>query len=103
MATLIERGELRANLSLFATERDARVLTRLVDRVVVAFVGAALGIVSGIGLAELVNLATPLPATVSMASILVAVILGVGVGVASGVYPASRAARLDPVAALRHE
>lgn len=48
VATLIERGELRANLSLFATERDAQVLTRLVDRVVVAFVGAALGIVSAL-------------------------------------------------------
>jgi ubiquinone biosynthesis protein len=48
VATLIERGELRANLSLFSTERDARVLTRLVDRIVLAFVGAALGIVSAL-------------------------------------------------------
>ena len=48
VATLIERGELRASLSLFTTERDARVLTRLVDRLVVAFAGAALGIVSAL-------------------------------------------------------
>jgi len=46
VATLIERGELRATVSMFATERDARVLTRLVNRAILAFVGAALGIVS---------------------------------------------------------
>jgi len=46
VATLIERGELRATVSMFATERDARVLTRLVNRAILAFVGAAFGIVS---------------------------------------------------------
>src|SRR5437899_46227 len=57
----------------------------------------------GIGLAGAVAALTPLPAAVAPWSILVGVVLGAGVGIVAGVYPASRAARLDPIAALRHE
>jgi len=54
-------------------------------------------------LAAAVAATTPLPAAVAPWSILVGVTLGAGVGIVAGVYPASRAARLDPIAALRHE
>jgi putative ABC transport system permease protein len=66
-------------------------------------VGAALGIATGIGLAFLVKAVTPMPAAVAPWSIVVAVILGVSVGMIAGVYPATRAARLDPITALRAE
>ena len=46
---------------------------------------------------------TPLPAAVAPWSIAMALVLGAGVGIVAGVYPASRAARLDPIAALRQE
>jgi putative ABC transport system permease protein len=62
-----------------------------------------LGIVAGLALARLVQAISPLPMGVSPLSIVLGVLLGVGVGVIAGVYPASRAARLDPVAALRFE
>jgi putative ABC transport system permease protein len=65
--------------------------------------GALLGIGVGILLAKAVQAASPLPASVAPWSILLAILLGVGVGVASGVYPAWRASRLDPIVALRSE
>jgi putative ABC transport system permease protein len=62
-------------------------------------IGAGLGI----GLAKLIAAVTPLPASVAPWSLVAALVVGAGVGITAGIYPASRAARLDPIAALRQE
>ena len=75
----------------------------LAESATLSAVGAIMGMVLGWGLAQLVDLATPLPATVPMWSIVLGVSLGLFVGLVFGVYPAVRASRLDPIVALRYE
>jgi len=61
------------------------------------------GVALGAALAKIISALTPLPAAVALWSVIVAVLVGAGVGIIAGVYPASRASRLDPVVALRSE
>jgi putative ABC transport system permease protein len=75
----------------------------LAEAVVLAFLGGLLGVLWGWALATLVASVSPLPARVTAWSIGVALTLGAGVGIIFGVFPARRAARMDPVASLRAE
>ena len=75
----------------------------LVEATTLSVIGAAIGIGLGIGLAEIIAAVTPLPAAVAPWSIVAALITGAGVGIAAGMYPASRASQLDPITALRQE
>ncbi|HWP03790.1 MAG TPA: ABC transporter permease [Gemmatimonadaceae bacterium] len=73
----------------------------LVESTTLAVAGSVLGVAAGAAMAKLLAAVTPLPASVALWSVVLAVGVGGGVGIVAGVYPASRAARLDPVAALR--
>jgi len=75
----------------------------LVEAATLSTLGSAIGIGLGIGLAELIAALTPLPAAVAPWSIAAALVTGAGVGIAAGLYPASRASQLDPITALRQE
>jgi putative ABC transport system permease protein len=75
----------------------------LVESATLSTLGAMFGIALGIGLAQAIAAISPLPASVAPWSIIVGVAVGMGVGIVSGVYPASRASRLDPITALRQE
>ncbi len=75
----------------------------LAEAITLSVLGGIIGVLSGWGFAELVAFASPLPARITWWSVVLAVGLGAGVGVLFGVYPSRRAARLDPITALRAE
>ena len=75
----------------------------LVEAATLSTLGAMIGISLGIIAAKIVEATTPLPAAVAPWSLVAATLLGTVVGIVSGVYPATRASRLDPIVALRAE
>jgi putative ABC transport system permease protein len=75
----------------------------LVESITLSLAGGAIGVLLGILVALGVAAVSPLPAAVSTVAIGLGVGMSLLVGVFFGVYPAARAARLDPVEALRHE
>jgi putative ABC transport system permease protein len=75
----------------------------LIESTTLSGMGAAIGIGVGVGLAQIVRAVSPLPAAIAPLWMILSVVLGVGVGVIAGLYPAARAARLDPVVARRAE
>jgi putative ABC transport system permease protein len=75
----------------------------LIESATLSTVGAMMGIAFGAILAVIISAATPLPTSIAPWSVIVGVVVGAGVGIISGVYPASRASRLDPILALRQE
>lgn len=75
----------------------------LIEAVVLTGIGGLIGLVIGEVMSFLINKYSPLPAFIPLWAIFVAVFVSAGVGVIFGLYPAWKAARLDPIEALRHE
>jgi putative ABC transport system permease protein len=94
--------EIGIRKALGARRRDIHVQV-LVESATLSLVGACIGIAVGLVLAQVVQAVSPLPAAIAPFWMLMSVIMGMGVGVVAGIYPAARAARLDPVVALRAE
>jgi putative ABC transport system permease protein len=116
--SLVVGGVVIMNIMLVSvTERTKEVGTRmalgarrfdilwqfLVESITLSLVGGLIGVVLGFALASLISLLTPLPYAIEPLAILAALAVTFAVGVFFGIYPANRAAGLDPVEALRRE
>ncbi|HEX7730722.1 MAG TPA: ABC transporter permease [Terracidiphilus sp.] len=94
--------EIGVRKALGARQRDI-LLQFLIESATMSLAGGAIGVFVGIGLAKVITLLISFPSEVELWSVAVGLIVALAVGVFFGVYPASKAARLDPITALRAE
>ncbi|HEY7670111.1 MAG TPA: ABC transporter permease [Hyphomicrobium sp.] len=94
--------EIGIRLAIGALERQV-LMQFLVEAVVLSLFGGLIGILLGLGLALLATAALEVPFLVDSPIVLIAFAFSALVGVMFGYFPARRAARLDPIEALRHE
>ncbi|CAN5555909.1 ABC transporter permease [soil metagenome] len=85
-----------------ARRRDI-LLQFLIEAVSVTVLGGVIGIVVGYGLAFILALAMGFPVTIRAQSAVMGIAVSLVVGIVSGIYPAMRAARLNPIDAMRNE
>jgi putative ABC transport system permease protein len=103
LASVLERTrEIGIRRAVGAKARDIRNLF-IIESFAISIIGGAMGIAIGIALAGFVAAFAGWPTVVSAWSIVLATGVSASVGWLSGVYPATRAAKLDPIEALRYE
>lgn len=84
--------------------RSADILKQfLFEAVFLTGTGGILGILIGFAIAFVVKVATPLPATVTPWSVILGLLVSISVGLFFGLFPAQKAARVDPIVSLRYE
>ena len=94
--------EIGIRKALGARRKDI-LLQFLIESSTMALAGGVIGVIAGIGLAKIITLIIAFPSTVELWSILVSLFVATAVGLFFGVYPAYKAAQLDPIVALRSE
>ncbi len=103
LATVTERTrEIGIRRALGAKRRD---ITEqfLIESVVLSGVGGLLGVILGVGVPYIIVYFASMKAFVTTSSVLLSFGISVAIGVLFGLYPATRAAKMDPIEALRHE
>lgn len=96
------KKEIGVRMAVGARRRDI-LFQFLLESAVISGIGGFIGIVLGFLTARIVTAATAMPSSVEPASIVLAMVMSWSIGLFFGIYPANRAAKLDPVEALRSE
>jgi putative ABC transport system permease protein len=94
--------EIGVRKALGARRKDI-LLQFLIESATMSLAGGVVGVVAGVSMAKIITLIIAFPSSVEIWSILVSLFVATGVGLFFGVYPAYKAAELDPIVALRSE
>ncbi len=94
--------EIGVRMAIGATENDVQAQF-LTEAIVLSLFGGLLGIVFGMSASRVLSRVMEWPTTISPVSIAVAAVFSAAMGIFFGLYPARKAARLDPIEALRYE
>jgi putative ABC transport system permease protein len=103
LVTVTERTqEIGLRKALGARRRDI-LMQFLVESSLLASMGGTIGLMVAYGLSILISNTTPVPMTITFGYILLALLASGGIGLISGIYPAHRASKLDPIVALTRD
>jgi putative ABC transport system permease protein len=94
--------EIGIRMAVGAHSRDI-LLQFLTEAITLSSLGGILGILSGIATSKLLSAVAGWPTLISVSSVVIAFLFSAAVGIFFGFYPARKAARLDPIEALRYE
>ena len=94
--------EIGIRKALGARNHDV-LLQFLIESMMICSIGVIIGILVAIGVAKLVAATTPIPAAITLWVVFLGVAFVVTIGLFFGIYPASKAALLNPIDALRYE
>ena len=103
LASVTERTREIGVRRAIGAKRSQIISQFIIETVVLSTVGGFLGIGVGVFIPWMITLFSGMPTIVTLASIVLSVGISIGVGIVFGLYPAIRAANVDPIVALRHE
>jgi putative ABC transport system permease protein len=103
LASVTERTREIGIRRAIGAKRKQIITQFLIETVVLSTIGGIVGIGVGVFIPTLITLAAGMPTVVTATSIMLPLCISVGIGIVFGLYPAARAAEVDPIIALRHE
>jgi putative ABC transport system permease protein len=103
LASVTERTREIGIRRAIGAKRRQIVYQFLIETVVLSFTGGLIGLGLGVLIPSLITYFSGMSTVITLQGILLPLIISLGIGIIFGLYPAARAARVDPIVALRHE
>lgn len=103
LASVTERTREIGIRRAVGAKRKQIIMQFLVETIVLSVVGGIVGLGIGVLIPALITYFSHMPTVITLASVLLPLFISVAIGVIFGLYPAIRAANVDPIVALRHE
>ncbi|MGA2914428.1 MAG: ABC transporter permease [Sedimentisphaerales bacterium] len=103
LASVTERTREIGIRRAIGAKRRQIIMQFLIETVVLSTIGGIVGLIFGIVIPSIITYFSNMPTVITMSSIILPLLISVSIGIIFGLYPAARAANVDPIIALRHE